>query len=139
MRVPFTVAVLTFALSALHYSGASQVEAAQSQAPAGAPVFARVYSSSTLGLTAPTPISKPSPPYTPQAMRQKIQGPVTLEITVDADGRVRDAMVTQSLDTVYGLDDEAVKATSRWTFVPGRLEGQAVPVRMEVKFDLRLH
>jgi TonB family protein len=72
-------------------------------------------------------------------MRQKIQGPVTLEITVDKDGRVRDAMVTQSLDAVYGMDDEAVKATSRWTFVPGRLEGQAVPVRMEVKFDLRLH
>ena len=139
MRVPFTVAVLTFALSALHSSGPGRVEAAQSQAAAAGSIFARVYSSSTPGLSAPTPISKPSPPYTPQAMRQKIQGPVTLEVTVDKDGRVRDAMVTQSVDAVFGMDDEAVNAASRWTFVPGRLNGQAVPVRMEVKFDLRLH
>jgi TonB family protein len=136
MRVALTVTALTFALSVLHFAGPRSVEAAQSQAPAMA-MFARVYQSSTPGLTAPTPISKPSPPYTPEAMRMKVQGPVKLEITVDQDGRVRDAMVTQSLDA--GMDEEAVKAASRWTFVPGRLNGQAVPVRMVLSFDLRLH
>ena len=72
-------------------------------------------------------------------MQQKVQGFVELEITVDTDGRVRDAMVTKSIDAVYGMDDEAVKAASRWTFVPGRLSGQTVPVRTVLNFDLRLH
>jgi len=138
MRVPFTVAVFTLVLSALHSSAPARVEAAQPQAP-GMSAFARVYPSSTPGLTAPTPISKPSPPYTPQAMQQKVQGAIDLEITVDKDGRVRDAMVVKSLDALYGMDDEAVKAASRWTFVPGRLNGQPVAVRTVLGFDIRLH
>ena len=138
MRMPVIVGVLALVvLSASSYSS-SALRAEATQAPTFS-TFARVYKSGTPGLADPTPIRKLSPPYTPQAMRAKVQGFVELEITVDADGRVRDAMVTKSLDSQYGMDDEAVKAAAQWTFVPGRLKDTAVPVRTTVTFELALH
>ena len=145
MRVPVIVGVLALVglCSSSYYTSpffnvaqAAQVQPAQ---PTSSAAFARVYKSGTAGLVDPTPIRRASPLYTPQAMRAKVQGRVELEVTVDANGGVRDAMVTKSLDTAFGMDDEAVKAAAQWIFQPGRLNGTAVPVRMVVGFDLALH
>jgi TonB family protein len=55
------------------------------------------------------------------------RGNLALEITVDVDGRVRDAMVTKGLDS--DLDASAVAAVSTWLFKPGTIAGKPVPVR----------
>lgn len=61
-----------------------------------------------------------------------------LELTVGQDGHVRDAMVTQSLDSMTGMDERAVEAVSQTVFEPGTLDGQPVAVRTTMSFDLTL-
>lgn len=101
--------------------------------------FVRVYASGTPGLADPIPLQTKNPVYTPEAMRQKVAGEIQLQVTIDAAGKVRDALVTKSLDSKFGLDDAAVVAASEWTFRPGRLNGQAVPVRTTLTMSMRLH
>jgi TonB family protein len=91
------------------------------------------------GVVAPKVLKDVKPQYTPEAMAAKIQGSVRMDTVVLADGTVGDVNVTQSLDTVYGLDDEAVKAVKQWLFEPGKKDGKPVPVRVtvEVTFNLK--
>jgi TonB family protein len=56
-----------------------------------------------------------------------------------ADGNVGDVTVARSLDTTYGLDQQAVNAAKQWTFKPGTKDGKPVAVRVniELKFTLK--
>ena len=90
-------------------------------------------------LVAPKVTQAPRPRYTSGAMRAKLQGDVALQVIVSADGRVEKARVVKSLDTSYGLDEEALKAVEGWHFVPGTLDGVAVPVSVVVFLNFRLH
>ena len=49
------------------------------------------------------------------------------------NGRVREAIVTKSLDAVYGLDQQALNAVRGWRFGPSRLRGKPVPVRVTIE------
>ena len=90
------------------------------------------------GVKAPRLISDVKPQYTPEAMQARIQGTVWLLAVVLTTGEVGEVEVTQSLDTVYGLDDEAVKALRQWRFEPGTKDGKAVAVRVEVEMTFKL-
>ena len=59
------------------------------------------------------------PNYTASAMRAKIQGFVLLDCIVLPDGTVGEITIVKSLDKVFGLDEEAIKAAKQWRFVPG--------------------
>lgn len=91
------------------------------------------------GVELPRVIQEVRPQYTADAMRAKVQGTVWVECVVMPDGTVGEANVTKSLDSVFGLDQEALKAAKRWRFVPGRRLGQPVPVlvTIELTFTLR--
>jgi TonB family protein len=99
--------------------------------------FVRVYPSRAPGVVAPSALTQSQPLYTAAAMRAKVQGTVSMDVTVDADGRVRDVMVTESLDP--DLDASAVAAVSQWVFRPGTLDGVAVPVRVHVGMSFSIH
>ena len=73
------------------------------------------------------------------AMRAKIQGSVWLECIVMPDGSVGEVKVTRSLDPIFGLDQEAIKAAKQWRFRPGMRQGAPVPViiTIELTFTLR--
>ncbi len=79
------------------------------------------------------------PAYTADAMRAKVQGSVWLECIVMPDGSVGDVKVTRSLDPIFGLDQEAIKAAKMWKFRPGMRQGEPVPViiTIELTFTLR--
>lgn len=62
--------------------------------------------------------------YPEEARQANVDGVVKLRITVDAQGRVTDAVVVTGLG--YGLDEEAVRRVKRFTFNPGTRKGQAV-------------
>jgi len=92
-------------------------------------------------VTAPTLAHQVEPKYTPDAMRAKIQGTVTVEAIVDPDGTVARARVVRSLDKLYGLDDTALMAVSEWTFIPdsGKCQGVPAPVLVTLVLTFRLH
>jgi TonB family protein len=85
-------------------------------------------------VTAPRVLSEVKPRYTSQALVDKIQGSVWLELIVTRDGRVDQIRVVRSLDP-RGLDDEAVKAVREWRFEPGRIAGTPVDVMVTVAID----
>ena len=91
------------------------------------------------GVSLPEVITEVKPQYTAEAMRAKVQGVVWLECIVMPDGSVGNVKVTKSLDSVFGLDQEAIKAARRWRFRPGTLQGEPVPViiTIELTFTLR--
>lgn len=91
------------------------------------------------GITLPRVLREVKPQYTADAMRAKVQGSVWLECIVMPDGSVGEVRVTKSLDPIFGLDQEAIKAARQWRFSPGIREGQPVPViiTIELTFTLR--
>jgi len=91
------------------------------------------------GVTTPRVLREVKPQYTSDAMRAKVQGTVLLQCVVRPDGSVTDVTVMRSLDSVFGLDQEAIKAARQWRFAPGTRMGQAVPVQItiELMFTLR--
>ena len=88
------------------------------------------------GVTAPVIVKQVKPQYTADAMKAKIQGTVRVECVVETNGKVGDVKVIKSLDP--GLDQEAVKAVKRWTFKPGKKDGKAVRVRIELELTFTL-
>jgi protein TonB len=91
------------------------------------------------GVLSPQVLYEAKPQYTPEAMRAKIQGTVLVSAVVMPDGTAGDIRIQRSLDAVFGLDQEAVKAVRLWRFRPGTRFGQPVPVlvTIEVSFNLR--
>jgi protein TonB len=91
------------------------------------------------GCTSPQPIVQAKPNYTTDAMRAKIQGDVTLDVIVRKDGAVGDMRITQSLDRMHGLDQEALKAAKAWTFRPATCKGDPVDMVVSLILEFRLH
>jgi protein TonB len=90
------------------------------------------------GVVAPKVLKDVPPKYTAEARAAGIQGTVKLDAVVLTDGTVGEVRVTQSLDTVYGLDEQAVKAVKQWVFDPGKKDGKPVPVRVDVEVTFTL-
>jgi protein TonB len=91
------------------------------------------------GVSLPDPIVEVQPEYTSEAMRNKIQGEVWVEIIVLANGTVGDMKIVKSLDTKNGLDQQALIAAKKWLFRPAKKDGVAVPVRVKLELSFRLH
>jgi TonB family protein len=91
------------------------------------------------GVTIPQLVREVKPAYTADAMRAKVQGTVWLECVVMPDGTVGKVEVVRSLDSTFGLDQEAIKAAKQWRFRPGTRLGEPVPVliTIELAFTLR--
>ena len=90
--------------------------------------------------SAPRLIKEVKPLYTVQAMRAKLQGAVEMEAVVLPDGSVDPASIriTRSLDSVFGLDDQAIVAVKQWRFRPGVFQGQPVAARVTVELTFTL-
>ena len=91
------------------------------------------------GVTLPRVLHEERPQYTSDAMRAKVQGTVLLQYVVRPDGTVGDVQVVRSLDSTFGLDQQAMNAARKWRFSPGMRLGEPVPVliTIELTFTLR--
>jgi TonB family protein len=69
-------------------------------------------------------ISKPRPTYTAEAVKNKIEGDVTLQVVFTASGQVEVERVVRGLG--YGLDEQAQVAARHIQFKPARRDGQPV-------------
>jgi len=89
------------------------------------------------GVTPPRVLYNPDPEYSEEARKAKYQGTVVLWVVIGPDGRVHDMRVARALG--MGLDEKALEAVKTWKFEPGRKDGQAVAVQMNVEVDFRLY
>lgn len=90
------------------------------------------------GVSLPQATKMVQPHYTSEAMQNRIEGKVGLSAVVLSDGKVGDVRVTESLDSIYGLDNNAVAAMKRWEFKPGTKDGKPVAVRIAVLINFTL-
>jgi protein TonB len=60
----------------------------------------------------------PDPQYTDEAREAKLQGTVTLQVLVGADGRAAQIRLVRGIG--LGLDDRAVQSVRGWKFIPAR-------------------
>jgi len=90
------------------------------------------------GVSLPQVVTKVNPEYTPEAMRARIESIVGLDVVVEANGSVGRVVVTRSLDPVFGLDQQAMKAMKQWTFKPGLKDGKAVAVDIDIQMNFTL-
>ena len=79
----------------------------------------------------------PEAHYTEDAVKQQIEGTVTLEAIVGADGRAHNISVLKGLP--FGLTRQAVIAVGSWMFKPAvDADGKPVAVRLVVEVTFRL-
>jgi len=96
---------------------------------------ARIYKVAQLQMP-PKVVSKVEPNYTDEARTAKIEGPVVLSLTIDAQGEAHNIRVTKSLDR--GLDQEAIAAIEKWHFAPGIKDGKPVRAAATIEVNFRL-
>ena len=117
--------VLVAALAAVLGSGS-----ARAQEPAPLPSAA-----DRDDLTAPSLKEHPDAPYPAQALADRVEGSVGLELDVDAAGEVAAVRVTTPAG--HGFDESAAEAAKGFTFEPAKRRG--VPVASTVQFTYEFH
>ncbi len=81
-------------------------------------------------------IRKVPPAYPDLALRARISGDVSLEVTVDEEGNVTDIKVLSGHPL---LIDETVRAVRQWKYSPTLLNSEPVPVMATVTVSFRLN
>jgi protein TonB len=81
-------------------------------------------------------VSKPAPVYPPLAKAAGAQGPVTVQVLIDEQGRVLSAKATGGHPL---LQQAAVQTAYRWKFTPTMLSGQPVKVTGVVTYNFTLN
>ena len=93
---------------------------------------------SVFGATWPRLTREVKPVYTRAALDRKIEGDVEHDCVVKADGTVGECQLVLSLDSVYGLDQEALKAARKWRFVPATVRNRPVPIVVTINLTFTM-
>ena len=97
------------------------------------------------GIDAPVVSSDVTPPslktqaeaiYPADALRDRIEGTVGLELDIDADGKVTDARVTTKAG--HGFDEAAVAAAKQFVFDPARKGAGAIASKVQFSYEFHL-
>jgi len=87
--------------------------------------------------TSVIPLVRIPPIYPRRAANRRIQGWVTLEFTITAQGRVKDASVIDSKPNSI-FNSAALKAIKRWKFKPHIVAGEAQEQRARQTLEFKL-
>jgi TonB family protein len=81
-------------------------------------------------------LSKPTPAYTDEARKLRIEGEVVLEVVLEASGKLRVVRIVRGLG--HGLDENAMRAAEQIRFKPALREGQPADstVTLHIIFQL---
>lgn len=88
------------------------------------------------GVSPPRAISQPEPQFSDASRDLNWQGVVTMMLIVDENGNPGNIEILYPLGA--GLDDEAVRAVSKWKFKPAQEEGH-VPVAVQIAVQVDFH
>jgi TonB family protein len=84
----------------------------------------------------PRPIKITRPIYPQAAFIQKLQGTVLVELTIDTQGRVTNAVVVKSVPL---LDAAAIKTVYQWRFEPAMKNGKPVVCTAHAPVSFRIY
>jgi periplasmic protein TonB len=84
----------------------------------------------------PRPVYTPDPEYTSSARHDKIEGTVTINLKLDADGIPHEMKIARSLRP--DLDQKALEAVTKWRFSPAKKDGKPIPVFLSVEVGFKL-
>jgi len=89
------------------------------------------------GVTLPECVSCPSPHYTKDAAKAKLEGVVILDVIVGEDGTPQTIRIVKGIGK--GLDQSAMLTVRKWRFKPAvDATGKPVAVKMPVSVTFRL-
>jgi TonB family protein len=94
-------------------------------------------SDNKLPIAAPVATSKVDPAYPADAMRDNVEGTVTLYAIIHTDGTVSGIKLLNGVDP--RLDQAAARALARWQFRPGMKNGDPVELEAVVQIPFRKH
>jgi TonB family protein len=100
-------------------------------APAAVPQFSPPVSQ---GVSGGKLAHKVQPVYPQQAMASKLEGPVTLEATINEEGNVGKVKLVKGQPI---LAQAAMEAVRQWRYSPYQLNGKPVAVRAEIVIDFK--
>ena len=87
-------------------------------------------------VTLPRPTKERRPQYPSNAMRERVQGWVEMEVVVKDDGKVGAVRMIKTLHPE--LDEAAIEAVRQWEFEPAKRAGKAIPVMVNIEMTFRL-
>jgi protein TonB len=87
-------------------------------------------------ISSPVAVKKVDPKYAPAAIRERVEGTVTLAAQILRNGNVTSVKVVQGLDP--RLDLSAVRALTLWRFEPARKKGVPIDLEVLVQIPFRL-
>lgn len=94
------------------------------------PLKAGVYTLETVDVR--PSIIKEVPAVFPSDLYGYLTAKATVSFTVGVDGKAADAVVTEADSGEFG--DAAVRALSKWQFLPAQVKSKPVPCRMSLQF-----
>ena len=80
-------------------------------------------------------VHTPDPKYTKEAESRHIEGRSVLGVVIDITGTANHISILEPLG--MGLDEQAILAVEHWKFSPSTLNGQPVPVHVQVEIAFR--
>lgn len=78
--------------------------------------------------------ARPSYPLTAKSYRQ--QGTVAMQAIIGRDGKIHDLYLVRPAG--FGLDEEALRAVSKWVYRPTTLQGEPVDVETTINVNFQL-
>ena len=87
-------------------------------------------------IASPVAVKKVDPMYAPAAIRERVEGTVTLAAQILRSGKVTSVRVVQGVDP--RLDLSAVQALTLWQFEPARKKGVPIDLEVVVQIPFRL-
>jgi len=136
--VPDSIVLYNIATGQIYGAWDLTQSASDFDQPAQGPMRRRSSNPSDAGLVRkPRILSKPEPVYTEEARQNQITGTVVLSALFSETGEVTDIQVIKGLS--HGLNERAIEAARRITFVPAESNGKKVPFRMTLEYNFNLY
>lgn len=83
----------------------------------------------------PIPVKAVPPEYPPALLREGVSGIVTVQVIIDASGKVIERSVTKS--TRRDFDHPALEAVGKWKFKPAAKHGTPVASRIVIPISFK--
>jgi TonB family protein len=84
----------------------------------------------------PVAIATPIPEYPELAQKINLEGSVTVVVTLNREGRVKEAKLLKVSEEIFA--QPALDAAKKWVFTPAIMNGHPVQVRVAIPFKFKL-